>query len=152
MADGDSQRVRRIGRELEIHAQELFDHVRDLGFLRPADSHHRELDGACRIFMDTERRGNCGERGAASLSQLECAVGVFRKENALDGDLLRAVQLDEFGDLGVNDPQAIGEWSTRSGDAALRDDGEGATSTVDDAKSRTQGTRIEPEDSRGTCG
>ena len=137
---------------LRFTRKQLFDHVRDLGFLRPADPHHRELDGARRIFMDTERRGNCGERGAARLSQLECAVGVLRKEHALDGDLLRAVQLDEFGDLGVNDPQAIGEWSTGGGDAALRDDGEGAASTVDDAKSRTQRTRIEPEDSRGTCG
>ena len=55
--------------ELHFDAQQLFDHVRDLRFLRAADAHHRELDGARRVFVDAERRGHGGERGAARLAR-----------------------------------------------------------------------------------
>ena len=78
---------------LRFDAQQLFDHVRDLGLLGAADSHDRELDGTRRVFMHTERRGHGRERGAARLPELQRAVGVLGEEHALDRDLLRTVQL-----------------------------------------------------------
>ena len=104
----------------------MFDHVRDLRLLGAAHAHHRELDGARRVFVHAERRGHRCERRAARLAELERAVGVLGEEHAFDGDLLRAMQADELGDPGVDDAQPIGERTAGGGDAALRDDGERA--------------------------
>ena len=87
----------------------MFDHVRDLRLLRAAHAHHRELDGARRVFVNAQRRGHRCERRAPRLAELECAVGVLGKEHAFDGDLLRAMQADELGDPGVDHAQPIGE-------------------------------------------
>ncbi len=111
VADRDGQRVSRIGTQPEVDAQQLLDHVRDLGFFRAADSHDCELDGARRVFMHAERGGHGSERRSASLAEFQCAVGVLGEEYAFDGDLLRPVQLDQLGDTAVNDAQPIGQGS-----------------------------------------
>ena len=129
-------------------AQQLFDHVRDLRLFGAAHAHHRELDGARRVFVNPERRGHGRERRAARLAELERAVGVLGKEHAFDGDLLRAMQADELGDLGVDDAQTIGERAAGGCDAALRDDGERAGGAIDDAIAGTKRAGIEPEDAR----
>ncbi len=150
MADRHGQRISGIRAEAQIHAQQLFDHVRHLRFLRAAHTHDGELHGAGRVFMDAQRYRHGGERGAAGLTQLEGAVGVLGEEYPFHRDFLGAMFRDELRDTRMDEPEAIGERTARSGDTTLRDDGELTPRTIDDAKSRTERTRIQSEDARAT--
>ena len=55
VADRHRQCVGGVGGELEIDAQQLFDHVGDLGFFRAAHADHGQLDGARRVLVHAER-------------------------------------------------------------------------------------------------
>ena len=103
-------------------AQQLLDHVRDLGLLRATHAHHGELDGARRVLVHAERLRHGGQRRAARLAELERAVGILGEEHAFDGDFLGRVLRDQLRHARMNDAQPVGQRSAGGGDAALRDD------------------------------
>ena len=92
-----------------LDAQQLLDHVRDLRFLRATHAHHRELDGARRVFVHAQRRGTAASaapRAWPSLSALSAFLERNTRSTAIScGRVLR----DQLRDRAWIDAQPIGE-------------------------------------------
>ena len=86
------------------------------------------------------------ERGAARLSQLQCAVRVLVHEYALDGDLAGRVGVHQFGHVAVDVEQPPGHGALADSDAAARHVADAALPRVHDAVARDPRSGIEAED------
>ena len=96
MAHGDGQRIRGIRGDADLQAEQRADHVRHLQLFGGAETHHRELDGARRVFEHRHGLGHGAERRAARMSELQRAVDVAIDEDALDGDLIGLMLFDQL--------------------------------------------------------
>ena len=99
MAQRETDRVRGIGTEFTLQFQQRHHHELNLLLLRAALPDDRQLHFARRVFVyGCDHREYTADGRTPRLPQLQRAVGVAVHENALDGDLLRAVLPDEFLD------------------------------------------------------
>ena len=107
MADGDGERIRRVGgRRLGVEREDHPNHAPDLALVRSAVAADRLLDprrGVLRA-LDSGRRGR-DERGAARLSDEQRDAGVGTDERLLQRDGIRLVGRDEAGDPVEDCPQ-----------------------------------------------
>jgi len=91
VAQGNRQRIRRIGADRAVELEEPLDHHLDLLFLGAAAADHCLLDLAGGVFEDarTQREGGA-QRGTPGLPELERAIGISVHEDPLNRDLLGA--------------------------------------------------------------
>ena len=99
MAQREPDRVGGIGTEFTLQFQERHHHELNLFLQCAALPDDRQLHFARRVFVHGgDHRKYTADGRTPRLPQLQRAVGVAVHENALDGDLLRAVLPDELLD------------------------------------------------------
>ena len=99
MAQRESDCVGGIRTEFTLQFQERHHHELNLFLQCAALPHDRQFHFARRVFEHgCDHRKHGADRRTPRLPQLQRAVGVAVHENALDGDLLRAILPDEFLD------------------------------------------------------
>ena len=146
MAHGNGEGVGRIRGEDAVDPEELTHHVGHLNLVGCTEAHRSELDGPRRVFKDYGINAQGGQRGAARLAELECAVDVLVDEDPLDGDLVGSITFEELADARVDPRHALRERGPLDLDAAVHDTAHVGTTDVDDAEAGAERSRVEPQD------
>lgn len=148
-ADGDSERIGRVGRNIACLRQQAADHEGDLILVRPAGSDDGELHFPGGVFVHFEPRASeRGHRSAAGLSQQQRRFRVDVDEGFLDRCLVGFMRVAHGAELGGEFGEAVSQISLGVGmDHAVGDPGEPGSVHCDHAPPCVAKAGIDAEDS-----
>ena len=135
MAERGSQSIRGIGCWRTVELQNGYDHVLHLLFRCRSGAYHGLLDLTRRVleYFDIVAERRAQGRGAG-VAQLQRATRILVHEDALDGDDVRPILLNEAANRLENLAQAIREPTVRAFDGAARNVGRRITLKIEDSE------------------
>ena len=136
VADGASQRVRRVGRGRCWELQQPLDHLLHLFLGRMTIAHHRLFYLQRGVFRHLQIGGDGGaNRRAACLSEQQGGFRIDVDKHLFHRHVLGLMLLDDFGEAVENGFEPLRQCRIRRFDTAAGDVSELVPGLVDDAKS-----------------
>ena len=152
MADGAGQRVGGIGGRGARQFEQADDHGLHLFLGSFTLPDHRLFDLQRSVFGHRQAgMHQCGDGGAARLSEQQGGLGIDVDENLFDGRLLRRVGGDDFADAGKQGGQTLGQTILFPRfDAAAGDVGKPGAGFLDDPVAGDAQAGVDAENAQRT--